>query len=132
VAYAKRQLRRQDVGNRGNHKGYNEKRADNEVDAKNARVDAKIVAKAAAGSKTSKSTKKMNRKKEDIFVVYDVVHVIEVVAHVKVVNVVFYLAHDFISRRAHIQMRQSTLLEEQNLDRKIVSRANIEIGRARR
>jgi hypothetical protein len=125
VAYAKRQLRRQDVGNRGNHEGYDEKRADNEVDTK-------IVAKAAAGSKTSKSTKKMNRKKEDIFVVYDVVHVIEVVAHVKVVNVVFYLAHDFISRRAHIQMRQSTLLEEQNLDRKIVSRANIEIGRARR
>jgi hypothetical protein len=41
---------------------YDEKRADNEVGAKNARVDAKIEAKAAAGSETSKN------KKEDVAV----------------------------------------------------------------
>jgi hypothetical protein len=62
VAYAKRQLRRQDVGNRGNHEGYDEKRADNEIGAKNARVDAKIDAKATPGSKTGKN------KKEDVAV----------------------------------------------------------------
>jgi hypothetical protein len=56
-------------------------------------------------------------------------HVLEVVGHVEVVNVVLYLAHDFISRCAHIQMRQSTLLEEQDLDRKIVSRTSMERNR---
>jgi hypothetical protein len=43
---------------------YDEKRADNKVGAKNARVDAKIDARSAdAGSETSKSKKKMNCKK---------------------------------------------------------------------
>jgi hypothetical protein len=73
VAYAKRQLRRQDVGNRGNQEDYDEERADNKIGTKVARVnnridarsknDAKIDAKAAAGSKTSKSKKKVNCKK---------------------------------------------------------------------
>jgi hypothetical protein len=52
-----------DVGNWDNqNEDYDEERADNEVGAKNARVDVKIDAKAAAGSETGEN------KKEDVAV----------------------------------------------------------------
>jgi hypothetical protein len=71
VAYAKHGSHDNiDVGNWGNqNEDYDEEKADNEVGADDAKKDvnnsenAGVNVKIAAGSKTSKSTKKMNRKK---------------------------------------------------------------------
>jgi hypothetical protein len=60
-----------DVGNWDNqNEDYDEERADNEVGAKNARVDVKIDAKAAAGSETGENKKEDVAVRRKIFFIY--------------------------------------------------------------